>query len=569
MSRVNFKGRAVALATSGLAATSIVALAGCPTWDDFTTLGEQASVTRVRVEGEGGPRFGSVLVGYEVPVQRDFFVRGTRLYVGGESVRSEIPATYGVFRIWDEIRPDTTANVRTCLEVDRARCEERADGFHYTTTIETVPPAFRGCHQDDRDPGSTIINCGSGRRAGAGFPYMHNASSPDWQGCVAVTVGEVGMNQRMQIRCESIGGQTSLLVPLENDLEWGASAAGVPIDHPFGVGVFGAPNTDGTGALFRLKHLRDQQTGLGMGQPEGGTRRAIIPITGLALEDGARLGRSVALTLEGNTVRIAAAFGATERRVVVADVTSADGTSVTAEVVGCLAGGRDDVGFGDALAFGDFDGDGTEDLAIGGQSTDSGALPVDRPVQIFDGSRFGGVSTCSESSSSSSMPAVTFGCLNSARGTPVGCMSSRFGHTLAAGDFDGDGQDDLAVGAPGASTGGPEGTGIVQTIAGTATLSAMGSDPMTRGTLWLPSSVASSGFGSALAAIPAPMGRADIAVSQNAPASTHVFYCSDLPGDTPETVSQEMTLIRMRGCGLIPARIAPTMIDPRLVPSSP
>ncbi|MBX7191262.1 MAG: FG-GAP repeat protein [Sandaracinaceae bacterium] len=538
---------AVALAATGV---------GCHTWDDFQSLSRTASVTTVEVEGDGGPRFGTVLFGYEVPVMRDSFVRGTRLYVGGNSVRSETQGSYAVFRIWDEVRPGMPMEaIDTVVEHDRG---DRA----------TVPPAFRGCHSEDREAGSTVVNCGSGRRAGAGFPYMHTATPMDWWGCVAVTAGVFNTQERVQVRCESIGAQMSLMLPVENGLGWGSSAAGVPIDHPFGVAIFGAPDTDGQGAIFRLRHLVDQQRGLGMGQLDGGARRGIIPIAGLELSDGARLGSNVALTVDRSAttpvIRFAATMGTDTRRVVVAEVTAATGDSVSAQVIGCLAGSTDDVGFGDALAFGDFDGDGHPDLAVGSQPTDSSALPLDRPVQIFDGADFGG-DTCSLTTPSSARAAGTFGCLPNARGTEVSCESSRFGHALAAGDLDGDGRDDLAVGAPGASTN-REGAGVVQTIPGTAMLAQMGQDMARRGTLWLSSSNESAAFGSAVAAIPAPFGRSDLAASQAAPAVTHVFYCSDLTGDTPSSVMATGGASIVNGCGMRPGRTTSTMLDPLTVP---
>lgn len=546
--------RAPRTALLALGATSLL-VGGCRTWDDFTNLEREASVSRVRVEGEGGPRFGQVLFGYEVPVRRDTFVRGTRLFVGGASVRSETQGSYAVFRIWDEIRPADTSGIETVIELDRG---DRAE----------VPPGFRGCHGEDREAGSTIINCGSGRRAGAGFPYMRTSPTTDWWGCVAVTAGEFMTQERVQVRCESIGAQMSLMLPVENGLGWGASAAGVPIFHPFGVAIFGAPEADGTGAIFRLRHLQDQSSGLGMGQSEGGSRRGLVPITGLELEDGARFGSNVALAVDRSSatpvIRIAATFGVDTRRVVVAEVTAADGASVSAQVIGCLGGDTDDVGFGDALAFGDFDGDGHPDLAIGSQPTDVASLPINRPVYVFDGDAFGGASTCSITSRSSAMPAASFGCSGMGAGATIDCTSSRFGHALAAGDFDGDGRADLAVGAPGAGTG-RAGTGVVQTIAGNATLSMMGD--ARRGTLFLQSSGEAAAFGTAVAAIPAPLGRSEIAASQAAPASTHVFYCSDLSGDTPSTVMATGMATIARGCGLRPGRTTSTMLDPLAVPA--
>ena len=103
--------------------------------------------------------------------------------------------------------------------------------------------------------------------------------------------------------------------------------------------------------------------------------------------------------------------------------------------------------FGSALTTGDFNSDGIDDLAVGipdediptpgGDLTDAGA------IQIFEGQGFGLVDTITNSAEShfwyaDSNPYVE-GALEE---------YDRFGHSLAAGDFNNDSYDDLAVGIP-------------------------------------------------------------------------------------------------------------------------
>jgi hypothetical protein len=94
--------------------------------------------------------------------------------------------------------------------------------------------------------------------------------------------------------------------------------------------------------------------------------------------------------------------------------------------------------FGAALATGDFDGDGFEDLAVGGPGENDGV----GGVRVLFGTPQGieiGLNTAATFSLSD------FGLDESA--------ASRFGHALAAGDFDRDGVDDLAASAPGSDAG--------------------------------------------------------------------------------------------------------------------
>lgn len=109
--------------------------------------------------------------------------------------------------------------------------------------------------------------------------------------------------------------------------------------------------------------------------------------------------------------------------------------------------------FGAAVTCGDFDGDGYDDLAIGSPTESVGPRRAAGAVRVVRGGPDG--------PSRSGAATLVEGDLASGDTGP----RDRFGAALAAGDFDGDGYDDLAVGVPGEDRRGPQ-TGAVQIIPG-------------------------------------------------------------------------------------------------------
>ncbi len=172
-----------------------------------------------------------------------------------------------------------------------------------------------------------------------------------------------------------------------------------------------------------------------------------------------------------------------------------------------LGGGETAAGgdrFGAAVSVADFDDDGFADLAVGAPGENLGSANDAGAVNVLYGSP-NGLSASGDQVLSQGGGGI--------QGSPS--AGDRFGAALAAADLNGDGRDDLAIGAPGDSVGSTAGAGAVNVIYGSGGgLTATGNQLWTQNSAGvLEASEGGDSFGSAVAAADLNGdGEADLAV---------------------------------------------------------
>ena len=213
-------------------------------------------------------------------------------------------------------------------------------------------------------------------------------------------------------------------------------AVGAPLEDVGGAseaGSFWVFEGSGSGLTTKGSTIWHEDTPEISGKAEGGDRFA----TSLAAGDFDGNGREdLAVGVPGEDVGAALGAGAVHLF-----LSGGNGTTASRDRVwhqdstGLIGTAEDDDQFGAAVAIGDFDGDGLEDLVVGVPSEDGGEID-EGVIQVLYGTETGPTASGDQMFDASD-----------AGGTPM--EDALFGSSLTTGDVNQDAAEEVAVGAPG------------------------------------------------------------------------------------------------------------------------
>lgn len=171
-------------------------------------------------------------------------------------------------------------------------------------------------------------------------------------------------------------------------------------------------------------------------------------------------------------------------------LTAADSQHWSQDTANVEGGGESEDQFGSSLAAGDFNGDGRDDLAIGAVTEEVSGISDAGSVNVLYGSSSGLTATGDQIWHQNSSGVVGASGLN-----------DRFATSLGAGDFNGDGRDDLAIGVPGETINSQSSAGAVNVLYGSnAGLTEVGDQQWSQNSTNVPGSAElGDGFGTSLA----------------------------------------------------------------------